>query len=125
MLFVKVLQHPTDGGQILGLHSNMKDAPARVAEISVFSLSSQAIDHEYSSGRTRTQIKACGEALVSFHNTYNSRMMSDDRCVLCVPQIGLLIWTIILKMTTIVIHPSKRPVMMLYTDRSVHTRVMS
>ncbi|KAA0718369.1 Phosphofurin acidic cluster sorting protein 1 [Triplophysa tibetana] len=55
----EVLQHPTDGGQILGLHSNMKDAPARVAEISVFSLSSQAIDHEYSSGRTRAQIKAC------------------------------------------------------------------
>ncbi|KAI4876764.1 hypothetical protein NFI96_017998, partial [Prochilodus magdalenae] len=42
----EVMQHPTDGGQILGLHSNMKDVPARVAEISVFSLSSQPIDHE-------------------------------------------------------------------------------
>ncbi|XP_046884812.1 phosphofurin acidic cluster sorting protein 1 isoform X3 [Hypomesus transpacificus] len=42
----EVMQHPTDGGQILGLHSNVKEAPARVAEISVFSLSSQPIDHE-------------------------------------------------------------------------------
>uniref|UniRef100_A0AAR2K968 Uncharacterized protein n=1 Tax=Pygocentrus nattereri TaxID=42514 RepID=A0AAR2K968_PYGNA len=42
----EVMQHPTDGGQILGLHSNMKDVAARVAEISVFSLSSQPIDHE-------------------------------------------------------------------------------
>uniref|UniRef100_A0A8C1HBH8 Phosphofurin acidic cluster sorting protein 2-like n=1 Tax=Cyprinus carpio carpio TaxID=630221 RepID=A0A8C1HBH8_CYPCA len=54
----EVLQHPTDGGQILGLHSNMKDTPARVAEISVFSLSSQPIDHEYSSGQTGAKTKA-------------------------------------------------------------------
>lgn len=40
------MQHPTDGGQILGLHSNVKEAPVRVAEISVYSLSSQPIDHE-------------------------------------------------------------------------------
>uniref|UniRef100_A0A8C1P963 Phosphofurin acidic cluster sorting protein 1-like n=1 Tax=Cyprinus carpio TaxID=7962 RepID=A0A8C1P963_CYPCA len=48
----EVLQHPTDGGQILGLHSNMKEALTRVAEISVFSLSSQPIDNEYSSDRS-------------------------------------------------------------------------
>ncbi|XP_036402954.1 phosphofurin acidic cluster sorting protein 2-like isoform X1 [Megalops cyprinoides] len=42
----EVMQHPTDGGQILGLHSNVKEAPVRAAEISVFSLSSQPIDHE-------------------------------------------------------------------------------
>ncbi|XP_016149366.1 phosphofurin acidic cluster sorting protein 1-like [Sinocyclocheilus grahami] len=53
----EVLQHPTDGGQILGLHSNMKDAPTRVAEISVFSLSSQPIDHEYGNGQTGTKSK--------------------------------------------------------------------
>ncbi|KAJ8393220.1 hypothetical protein AAFF_G00062920 [Aldrovandia affinis] len=45
----EVMQHPTDGGQILGLHSNVKEAPVRAAEISVFSLSSQPIDHEDSS----------------------------------------------------------------------------
>ncbi|XP_030626781.1 phosphofurin acidic cluster sorting protein 2-like isoform X2 [Chanos chanos] len=54
----EVMQHPTDGGQILGLHSNMKEAPARVAEISVFSLSSQPIDHEYGSGQAGAKVKA-------------------------------------------------------------------
>ncbi|TNN61333.1 Phosphofurin acidic cluster sorting protein 1 [Liparis tanakae] len=43
---IQVMQHPTDGGQILCLHSNGKEAPMRVAEISVYSLSSQPIDHE-------------------------------------------------------------------------------
>uniref|UniRef100_A0A8C2F6X6 Phosphofurin acidic cluster sorting protein 1-like n=1 Tax=Cyprinus carpio TaxID=7962 RepID=A0A8C2F6X6_CYPCA len=65
----EVLQHPTDGGQILGLHSNMKDTPARVAEISVFSLSSQPIDHEYSSGQTGAKTKASEEILSGFMGT--------------------------------------------------------
>nr|XP_014344230.1 PREDICTED: phosphofurin acidic cluster sorting protein 1-like [Latimeria chalumnae] len=42
----EVMQHPTEGGQILGLHSNVKDTTVRLAEISIFSLSSQPIDHE-------------------------------------------------------------------------------
>ncbi|XP_059838518.1 phosphofurin acidic cluster sorting protein 1 isoform X1 [Hypanus sabinus] len=42
----EVMQHPTDGGQVLGLHSNIKDVSVRVAEISIYSLSSQPIDHE-------------------------------------------------------------------------------
>ncbi|XP_051880113.1 phosphofurin acidic cluster sorting protein 1-like isoform X2 [Pristis pectinata] len=42
----EVLQHPTDGGQVLGLHSNIKDVSVRVAEISIYSLSSQPIDYE-------------------------------------------------------------------------------
>jgi len=66
MVFDQVMQHPTDGGQILALHSNMKDAPARVAEISVFSLSSQPIDHEYGSGQTGTKTKASGTDICSF-----------------------------------------------------------
>ncbi|XP_026866333.2 phosphofurin acidic cluster sorting protein 2 isoform X2 [Electrophorus electricus] len=53
----EVMQHPSDEGLVLGLHSNMKDVPARVAEISVFSLSSQPIDHEDSSQR-RNKTKA-------------------------------------------------------------------
>uniref|UniRef100_A0A8C9T147 Si:ch211-126j24.1 n=1 Tax=Scleropages formosus TaxID=113540 RepID=A0A8C9T147_SCLFO len=47
----EVMQHPSDGGQILGLHSNVKEAPVRTAEISVHSLSSQPIDHEDNSGQ--------------------------------------------------------------------------
>uniref|UniRef100_A0A668AYU7 Uncharacterized protein n=1 Tax=Myripristis murdjan TaxID=586833 RepID=A0A668AYU7_9TELE len=53
----EVMQHPTDGGQILGLHSNVKEAPVRVAEISVYSLSSQPIDHEDSSGQAGRKAK--------------------------------------------------------------------
>uniref|UniRef100_A0A1A8L9W1 Phosphofurin acidic cluster sorting protein 2 n=1 Tax=Nothobranchius pienaari TaxID=704102 RepID=A0A1A8L9W1_9TELE len=53
----EVMQHPTDGGQILGLHSNVKEAPVRVAEISVFSLSSQPIDHEDGSGQAGRKTK--------------------------------------------------------------------
>uniref|UniRef100_A0A8C9SPU8 Phosphofurin acidic cluster sorting protein 2-like n=1 Tax=Scleropages formosus TaxID=113540 RepID=A0A8C9SPU8_SCLFO len=48
----EVMQHPTDGGQILGLHSNVKEAPVRAAEVSVHSLSSQPIDHEDGSVQT-------------------------------------------------------------------------
>lgn len=57
---VQVMQHPTDGGQILGLHSNVKEAPVRVAEISVYSLSSQPIDHEDGSGQACRKTKTSG-----------------------------------------------------------------
>lgn len=56
----QVMQHPTDGGQILGLHSNVKEAPVRVAEISVYSLSSQPIDHEDGNGQTGRKAKTSG-----------------------------------------------------------------
>ena len=54
------MQHPTDGAQILGLHSNVKEAPVRAAELSVYSLSSQPIDHEDGSGQTGNKTKASG-----------------------------------------------------------------
>uniref|UniRef100_S4RCM2 Phosphofurin acidic cluster sorting protein 2 n=1 Tax=Petromyzon marinus TaxID=7757 RepID=S4RCM2_PETMA len=42
----EVMQCPTDGRQMLSLHSSLKEQTARVAEIAIFSLSSQPIDHE-------------------------------------------------------------------------------
>ncbi|KAL2086582.1 hypothetical protein ACEWY4_017641 [Coilia grayii] len=54
----EVMQHPTDGGQILGLHSNVKEAPVRAAELSVYSLSSQPIDPEDGSGQQGAKAKA-------------------------------------------------------------------
>uniref|UniRef100_A0A667XPZ0 Phosphofurin acidic cluster sorting protein 1a n=1 Tax=Myripristis murdjan TaxID=586833 RepID=A0A667XPZ0_9TELE len=48
----EVMQHPTDGAQILGLHSNLKDAAVRAAELSVHSLSSQPIEQEDASDRS-------------------------------------------------------------------------
>lgn len=45
-MFGQVMQHPTEGAQVLSLHSQLKDASVPVAEIRVYSLSSQPIDHE-------------------------------------------------------------------------------
>ncbi|XP_042615354.1 phosphofurin acidic cluster sorting protein 1-like isoform X2 [Cyprinus carpio] len=42
----EVMQHPTEGAQVLGLHSQLKEVSVPVAEIRVYSLSSQPIDHE-------------------------------------------------------------------------------
>ncbi|XP_059811319.1 phosphofurin acidic cluster sorting protein 1-like [Hypanus sabinus] len=42
----EVMQHPSEGGQVLGLHSNIKEASVLVAEVRIYSLSSQPIDHE-------------------------------------------------------------------------------
>ncbi|KAL0970117.1 hypothetical protein UPYG_G00237370 [Umbra pygmaea] len=42
----EVMQHPSEGAQVLGLHSQLKDVSIPVAEVRVYSLSSQPIDHE-------------------------------------------------------------------------------
>ncbi|XP_043099825.1 phosphofurin acidic cluster sorting protein 1-like isoform X1 [Puntigrus tetrazona] len=42
----EVMQHPSEGAQVLGLHSQLKEVSVPVAEIRVYSLSSQPIDHE-------------------------------------------------------------------------------
>lgn len=40
------MQHPSEGGQVLSLCSHQKDLQGKVAEIWIYSLSSQPIDHE-------------------------------------------------------------------------------
>uniref|UniRef100_A0AAY4A7S2 Phosphofurin acidic cluster sorting protein 1 n=1 Tax=Denticeps clupeoides TaxID=299321 RepID=A0AAY4A7S2_9TELE len=42
----EVMQHPSEGAQVLGLHSQLKEASVPVAEVRVYSLSSQPIDYE-------------------------------------------------------------------------------
>ncbi|XP_056228653.1 phosphofurin acidic cluster sorting protein 1-like isoform X3 [Seriola aureovittata] len=54
----EVMQHPTDGAHILSLHSNLKDASVRAAELSVLSLSSQPIEQEDTSGHHGNKTKA-------------------------------------------------------------------
>uniref|UniRef100_A0A8D3DJ34 Phosphofurin acidic cluster sorting protein 1-like n=1 Tax=Scophthalmus maximus TaxID=52904 RepID=A0A8D3DJ34_SCOMX len=61
----EVMQHPTDGAHILGLHSNLKDASVRAAELSVLSLSSQPIEQEDTSGHHGKQTKASGGQTVN------------------------------------------------------------
>uniref|UniRef100_A0AAY4AAZ3 Phosphofurin acidic cluster sorting protein 2 n=1 Tax=Denticeps clupeoides TaxID=299321 RepID=A0AAY4AAZ3_9TELE len=53
----EVMQHPTEGGQILSLCSNQKELMGKVAEIWIFSLSSQPIDHEDASLPPGAKIK--------------------------------------------------------------------
>uniref|UniRef100_A0A669BR40 Phosphofurin acidic cluster sorting protein 2 n=1 Tax=Oreochromis niloticus TaxID=8128 RepID=A0A669BR40_ORENI len=73
----EVMQHPTDGGQILGLHSNVKEAPVRVAEISVYSLSSQPIDHEDGSGQAGRKTKTSG-GLIFIISLFQDLYDEDD-----------------------------------------------
>lgn len=40
------MQHPTEGAQVLRLHTKIKDMAVPVAEIRVYSMSSQPIDPE-------------------------------------------------------------------------------
>ncbi|XP_020823755.1 phosphofurin acidic cluster sorting protein 1 isoform X2 [Phascolarctos cinereus] len=42
----EVMQHPSEGALVLGLHSSVKDVSIPVAEIKIYSLSSQPIDQE-------------------------------------------------------------------------------
>ncbi|XP_069464998.1 phosphofurin acidic cluster sorting protein 2-like isoform X2 [Ambystoma mexicanum] len=54
----EVMQHPSEGEHVLGLHSSTKDMNVRVAEISIYSLSSQPIDHEDTSVPSGPKIKS-------------------------------------------------------------------
>uniref|UniRef100_A0AAQ5YIC7 Phosphofurin acidic cluster sorting protein 1 n=1 Tax=Amphiprion ocellaris TaxID=80972 RepID=A0AAQ5YIC7_AMPOC len=79
----EVMQHPTDGGQILGLHSNVKEAPVRVAEISVFSLSSQPIDHEDGSSQAgrKTKTSDMDNYSEDDDDSYSSEQEASDDAV--------------------------------------------
>lgn len=57
----QVLQQPAEGGQVLSLCSNIKEATVKVAEIWIFSLSSQPIDHEDSAMQAGPKAKSAGE----------------------------------------------------------------
>ena len=58
---LQVLQQPAEGGQVLSLCSNIKEAAVKVAEIWIFSLSSQPIDHEDSAMQAGPKAKSTGE----------------------------------------------------------------
>lgn len=54
------MQHPSEGGQVLSLCSSIKEASVKVAEIWIFSLSSQPIDHEDSAMQAGPKAKSTG-----------------------------------------------------------------
>ncbi|KAM9437124.1 phosphofurin acidic cluster sorting protein 1a isoform 2-T2 [Salvelinus alpinus] len=45
------MQHPSEGARVLALHTTVKDTAVTVAEMRVYSLSSQPIDHEVSKAK--------------------------------------------------------------------------
>ncbi|XP_064809225.1 LOW QUALITY PROTEIN: phosphofurin acidic cluster sorting protein 2-like [Oncorhynchus masou masou] len=72
----EVMQHPTEGGQVLSLCSNQKEMLGKVAEIWIFSLSSQPIDYEEAALQEGTKIKCSDNYCESFSSEQEA---SDDR----------------------------------------------
>ncbi|XP_056401396.1 phosphofurin acidic cluster sorting protein 2 isoform X3 [Hyla sarda] len=77
----EVMQHPSEGSQILSLFSNMKEASAKVAEIWIFSLSSQPIDHEDSAMNTSQKIKSTDNYSEEEYESFSSEQEASDDAV--------------------------------------------
>ncbi|XP_043347388.1 phosphofurin acidic cluster sorting protein 2 isoform X10 [Dermochelys coriacea] len=77
----EVMQHPTEGGQVLSLFSNIKEATAKVAEIWIFSLSSQPIDHEDSTMQPSQKIKSTDNYSEEEYESFSSEQEASDDAV--------------------------------------------
>ncbi|NXC67702.1 PACS2 protein, partial [Anhinga anhinga] len=77
----EVMQHPTEGGQILSLFSNIKEAAVKVAEIWIFSLSSQPIDHEDSTMQASQKIKSTDNYSEEEYESFSSEQEASDDAV--------------------------------------------
>ncbi|NXO34000.1 PACS2 protein, partial [Locustella ochotensis] len=77
----EVMQHPTEGGQVLSLFSNIKEAPLKVAEIWIFSLSSQPIDHEDSTMHASQKIKSTDNYSEEEYESFSSEQEASDDAV--------------------------------------------
>ncbi|XP_078089590.1 phosphofurin acidic cluster sorting protein 2 isoform X1 [Mustelus asterias] len=77
----EVMQHPTEGGQVLALLSNLKQAAVKVAEIWIFALSSQPIDHEDSSMQPSPKIKSTDNYSEEEYESFSSEQEASDDAV--------------------------------------------
>ncbi|KAM6343014.1 phosphofurin acidic cluster sorting protein 2 isoform 6-T6 [Alca torda] len=77
----EVMQHPTEGGQVLSLFSNIKEATVKVAEIWIFSLSSQPIDHEDSAMQASQKIKSTDNYSEEEYESFSSEQEASDDAV--------------------------------------------
>ncbi|XP_066550324.1 phosphofurin acidic cluster sorting protein 2 isoform X1 [Amia ocellicauda] len=77
----EVMQHPTEGGQVLPLCSNLKDTAAKVAEIWIFSLSSQPIDHEDGALQGGQKIKSTDNYSEEEYESFSSEQEASDDAV--------------------------------------------
>ncbi|XP_075012737.1 phosphofurin acidic cluster sorting protein 2 isoform X13 [Calonectris borealis] len=78
---LQVMQHPTEGGQVLSLFSNIKEAAVKVAEIWIFSLSSQPIDHEDSTMQASQKIKSTDNYSEEEYESFSSEQEASDDAV--------------------------------------------
>ncbi|KAA8581871.1 hypothetical protein FQN60_008611 [Etheostoma spectabile] len=76
-----VMQHPTEGGQVLPLCSNQKDMLGKVAEIWIFSLSSQPIDHEEAAMQGGQKIKCSDNYSEEEYESFSSEQEASDDAV--------------------------------------------
>ncbi|XP_023276809.1 phosphofurin acidic cluster sorting protein 2 isoform X1 [Seriola lalandi dorsalis] len=77
----EVMQHPTEGGQVLPLCSNQKDMLGKVAEIWIFSLSSQPIDHEEAALQGGQKIKCSDNYSEEEYESFSSEPEASDDAV--------------------------------------------
>uniref|UniRef100_A0A7N8XRG9 Phosphofurin acidic cluster sorting protein 2 n=1 Tax=Mastacembelus armatus TaxID=205130 RepID=A0A7N8XRG9_9TELE len=77
----EVMQHPTEGGQVLPLCSNQKDMLGKVAEIWIFSLSSQPIDHEEATLQEGQKIKCSDNYSEEEYESFSSEQEASDDAV--------------------------------------------
>uniref|UniRef100_A0A8C3AA43 Phosphofurin acidic cluster sorting protein 2 n=1 Tax=Cyclopterus lumpus TaxID=8103 RepID=A0A8C3AA43_CYCLU len=77
----EVMQHPTEGGQVLPLCSNQKELLGKVAEIWIFSLSSQPIDHEEAALQGGQKIKCSDNYSEEEYESFSSEQEASDDAV--------------------------------------------
>ncbi|XP_029568555.1 phosphofurin acidic cluster sorting protein 2 isoform X1 [Salmo trutta] len=77
----EVMQQPTEGGQILSLCSNQKEMLGKVADIWIFSLSSQPIDYEEAALQDGTKIKCSDNYSEEEYESFSSEQEASDDAV--------------------------------------------
>ncbi|XP_076984475.1 phosphofurin acidic cluster sorting protein 2 isoform X2 [Tamandua tetradactyla] len=77
----EVMQHPPEGGQVLSLCSSLKEATVKVAEIWIFSLSSQPIDHEDSAMQAGPKAKSADNYSEEEYESFSSEQEASDDAV--------------------------------------------
>ncbi|XP_027272467.1 phosphofurin acidic cluster sorting protein 2 isoform X2 [Cricetulus griseus] len=77
----EVMQHPSEGGQVLNLCSSIKEASVKVAEIWIVSLSSQPIDHEDSAMQAGPKAKSTDNYSEEEYESFSSEQEASDDAV--------------------------------------------
>ncbi|CAO2587552.1 Phosphofurin acidic cluster sorting protein 2, partial [Lemmus lemmus] len=77
----EVMQHPSEGGQVLTLCSSIKEASVKVAEIWIVSLSSQPIDHEDSAMQAGPKAKSTDNYSEEEYESFSSEQEASDDAV--------------------------------------------